>query len=92
VQRKCNRTSTFFIDARPVQFRPHGTARRTVFGDDGFHLVSLTGPGRVWLQSMPIPVLAHALAPYLPHDDRTAQAAGSGGVVGGIIGDMMRGN
>jgi uncharacterized protein (AIM24 family) len=61
-----------------------------VFGDDGFHLVSLTGPGRVWLQSMPIPVLAHALARYLPHDERNTQAAGSG-AVGGIIGDMLRG-
>ena len=61
-----------------------------VFGDDGFHLVSLTGPGRVWLQSMPIPVLAHALAPYLPHAEQNTQAAGSG-VVGGIIGDMLRG-
>ncbi len=29
---------------------------------DGLHLVALTGPGRVWLQSMPVPVLAHALA------------------------------
>ncbi len=24
------------------------------------------GPGRVWLQTMPLPVLAHALTPYLP--------------------------
>jgi uncharacterized protein (AIM24 family) len=64
-----------------------------VFGDDGFHLVMLTGPGRVWLQSMPLPVLAHALARYLPHDERTdaAQSAGSG-AIGGIIGDMLRGN
>jgi hypothetical protein len=39
---------------------------------------------------MPIPVLAHALARYLPHDEHTTQAAGSG-AVGGIIGDMLRG-
>ena len=49
-----------------------------VFGEDGFHVVMLTGPGRVWLQSMPLPVLAQ-------------QAAG-GGSVGGIVGDMLRGN
>jgi len=36
-----------------------------LFGADGFHLVALTGPGRVWLQSMPLPLLAGALAPYL---------------------------
>jgi uncharacterized protein (AIM24 family) len=62
-----------------------------VFGDDGFHVVSLTGPGRVWLQSMPLPVLAHALAPYLPHTESTAQSTTSG-AIGGIIGDMLRGN
>ncbi len=61
-----------------------------VFGDDGFHLVALTGPGRVWLQSMPLPVLAHALAEYLPSDRGTAPSVG-GGAVGGIIGDVLRG-
>jgi uncharacterized protein (TIGR00266 family) len=40
--------------------------RNLAFGDDGFHLVSLTGPGEVWLQSMPVALLAHAIAPYLP--------------------------
>jgi len=35
------------------------------FGADGFFLVALTGPGQIWLQSMPPPVLAHALEPYL---------------------------
>ena len=41
--------------------------RNLAFGDDGFHLVSLTGPGEIWLQSMPLPLLAHAIYPYLPH-------------------------
>jgi len=63
-----------------------------VFGEDGFHVVMLTGPGRVWLQSMPLPVLAQALARYLQHDDRTTQQAAGGGIVGGIVGDMLRGN
>jgi uncharacterized protein (AIM24 family) len=58
------------------------------FGGDGFHLVALTGPGRVWLQSMPLPLLAHSLSPYLGHADRgTAVGAGA---VGGILGDMLR--
>ncbi len=25
-----------------------------IFGQDGFHLVALTGPGNIWLQSMPV--------------------------------------
>jgi uncharacterized protein (AIM24 family) len=59
------------------------------FGDDGFHLVALTGPGQIWLQSMPLPVLAHGLEPYLARqsDPQAAQA----GAVGGIIGSIMRG-
>lgn len=36
-----------------------------VFGGDGLLLVELTGPGRVWLQSMPVPMLAGALTPYI---------------------------
>jgi uncharacterized protein (TIGR00266 family) len=59
-----------------------------LFGDDGFHLVALTGPGQVWLQSMPLPNLAHALAPYIAQ--QTAPEAAGSGVVGGIIGNMMR--
>ena len=60
------------------------------FGGDGFHLVALTGPGRVWLQSMPLAVLAQALSPYLAQNGGTAQSAGAG-AVGGVIGDMLRG-
>ena len=37
-----------------------------LFGGDGVFLVQLTGPGKVWLQSLSLPVLAHALQPYLP--------------------------
>ena len=37
-----------------------------VFGGDGLFLATLTGPGRVWLQTLPLPNLAHALVPYLP--------------------------
>jgi hypothetical protein len=41
---------------------------------------------------MPLPVLAQALARYMQHDDRTTQQAAGGGIVGGIVGDMLRGN
>ena len=36
------------------------------FGGDGLFLAALTGPGRVWLQSMTMQRLAHAIAEYLP--------------------------
>ncbi|MFI1916330.1 TIGR00266 family protein [Nocardia sp. NPDC020380] len=40
--------------------------RNVLFGGDGLFLAALTGPGRVWLQSLTITNLAHALIPYLP--------------------------
>jgi uncharacterized protein (AIM24 family) len=58
-----------------------------MFGGDGFHLVALTGPGNVWLQSMPLPILAHALQPYLGGQAGTDAAAGAG--VGGLLGSVL---
>jgi uncharacterized protein (TIGR00266 family) len=54
------------------------------FGGDGFHLVALTGPGQIWLQSLPLVQLAHAIQPYLP------EPGGQSGDSGGIVGDMFR--
>lgn len=61
-----------------------------LFGGDGLHLVRLTGPGSIWLQSMPLPVLASALAPYLPANSDSSDPAGGGGpggLLGGILGN-----
>ncbi|MFE9429196.1 TIGR00266 family protein [Kitasatospora sp. NPDC006697] len=59
-----------------------------IFGGDGYHLVALTGPGQIWLQSMPLSSLAHALEPYLARDGATAAAEGAG--IGTIMGGMLR--
>jgi uncharacterized protein (AIM24 family) len=63
-----------------------------LFGQDGFHLVALTGPGQIWLQSMPLPNLAHALAPYIAAQasGESAATGAAAGTVGGIIGNIMR--
>jgi uncharacterized protein (TIGR00266 family) len=53
--------------------------RNVLFGGDGLFLVQLTGPGKVWLQSLPLPNLAHAISHYLP-------AAESGGGVSTRLG------
>lgn len=66
-----------------------GIANR-MFGKDGHHVVVLTGPGTVWLQSMPLPILAHALSPYLGESHESAAGAGvAGGVLGGMIGRKL---
>jgi len=40
--------------------------KNMVFGADGIFLARLTGPGHVWLQTLPLPKLAQSLLPYLP--------------------------
>jgi uncharacterized protein (TIGR00266 family) len=61
--------------------------KNMIFGGDGIFLASLTGPGRIWLQTLPISKLAHAIAPYLPREQ--AKPAVEGGVVGGIVGSIL---
>src|SRR6201996_136189 len=63
-----------------------------LFGQDGFHLVALTGPAQFCLQSLPLPNPAHALAPYIPAQTSGDSAAtgAAAGTVGGIIGNIMR--
>lgn len=66
--------------------RMQGIANR-YFGADGHWLVRLTGPGKVWLQSMPLPVLAASLAPYIGGGD--AKDAAVGGAAGGVLGSIL---
>jgi uncharacterized protein (TIGR00266 family) len=70
--------------------RVQGMANRYL-GSDGHHFVLLTGPGRVWLQSMPISILAGALAPYLAKDDGShpVESGAVGGAVAGVIGGLL---
>jgi len=41
-------------------------AKNMLFGGEGLFNTVLTGPGRVWLQTMPISDVASALLPYMP--------------------------
>jgi uncharacterized protein (TIGR00266 family) len=47
--------------------------RNIMFGADSLFLAKLTGPGKVWLQTLTLPGLAHAIEHYLP------QPSGEGG-------------
>ena len=40
--------------------------KNVLFGGEGLFLSTVTGPGTVWLQSMPIAKLAGAIRPYIP--------------------------
>jgi uncharacterized protein (TIGR00266 family) len=59
--------------------------KNMIFGADGIFLAALTGPGKVWLQTLPLPNLAHALSHYMVRGEATAGAAG------GVIGALLKG-
>jgi uncharacterized protein (TIGR00266 family) len=40
--------------------------KNVLFGGEGLFLATLSGPGRVWLQTMPISNLAQKIAKYIP--------------------------
>ena len=62
--------------------------KNMIFGGDGIFLAHLTGPGKIWLQTLPISRLAHQLMQYMP---KSSGEATQGGVVGGIVGSILEG-
>ena|SRR5579859_2605310 len=69
--------------------------KNMIFGGDGLFLAVLTGPGQVWLQTLPISRLAHQIGEYLPRQEasRQATAAGvGGGLLGAIAGSILSGD
>lgn len=62
-----------------------------IFGGDGLFIARLTGPGKVWLQTLTMPNLAHALSPYLGKENaQNVQSTIGGGIAGGVAGSILR--
>ncbi|HEX6488967.1 MAG TPA: AIM24 family protein [Candidatus Dormibacteraeota bacterium] len=59
-----------FQEGMPFQITTVPGIQNALFGGSGLFLATLTGPGKVWLQSMTMSRLAHAIAEYLPQKDR----------------------
>jgi uncharacterized protein (TIGR00266 family) len=74
--------------------------KNILFGGEGLYLATLTGPGHIWLQSMPILNLAEEIARYLPgRGDSGANSTGGTlatgaaiGAVGGLLGGLFGGS
>ena len=70
--------------------------KNALFGGDGIFIARLTGPGKVWLQSLTVPGFAHALQPYLAAEpsssSQTVQSAIVGGVAGSVLGSIFGNN
>ena len=66
-----------------------GGVKSMIFGGEGVFFASLTGPGKVWIQSLPFSRLAgRMLAAARPYG---GQNRGEGSILGGL-GDLIGGN
>jgi uncharacterized protein (TIGR00266 family) len=67
--------------------------KNILFGGEGLFLATLTGPGHVALQSMPILNLAEEIARYMPGHQEAPPPSGNiaAGAVGGILGSLLGG-
>jgi uncharacterized protein (TIGR00266 family) len=67
-----------------------GSIRTAIFGGEGIFLATMTGPGKVIVQSLTLERLRHELAPAAHGGDehRAVELLG-GGVVGGVIGSIL---
>jgi uncharacterized protein (AIM24 family) len=69
--------------------------KNMIFGGDGIFLAELTGPGTVWLQTLPISRLAHQIGEYLPQGENRSMGGGGmagGAILGGIVGSLLGGD
>ena len=71
--------------------------KNALFGGDGMFVGRLTGPGKVWLQTLTMPNLAHALIPYLGSREGSSSAhtiriGTAGAVSGAVLRDIFDGN
>jgi len=57
-----------------------------LFGGEGLFLTTLTGPGKVIIQSMTLHNLAMALYPFMPHGQQTS---GRSGIVGTLLDETL---
>ena len=80
-----------FQDSVNFDIRMMRGITNALFGGDGLFIAHLTGPGKVWLQTLTLPNLAHALLPYLGKETvaQTTQAGVAGGIAGAVIKDMF---
>ena len=72
-------------------------AMNMLFAGEGFFLATLTGPGHIALQSMPIMNLAEEIGRYLPgrtdpNTSNTVATAAAATAVGGILGSIFGGD
>jgi uncharacterized protein (AIM24 family) len=61
-----------------------GNVKSAIFGGESFFFAKLTGPGRVWLQSLPFSRMAGRIHEAAPQTGRAGK--GEGSILGGLSG------
>jgi len=76
-----------------------GKIKTAMFGGEGLFLAKLSGPGTLWLQSLPFSRLASRVFAAAPQGGGSRREEGSllgglaaGGVLGGVMGGMLGGD
>jgi uncharacterized protein (AIM24 family) len=67
-----------------------GGFRNALFGGEGLFYATLTGPGRVTLQTLPFSRLASRI--MAAAGGRRGESKGLGGLAGNVIGDLISGD
>jgi uncharacterized protein (TIGR00266 family) len=69
-----------------------GGVTTAMFGGEGLFFASMTGPGRVWVQTLPFSRLADRVLAAFHGSKEEVRRGDIGGVIGGAIGDLIGGN
>jgi uncharacterized protein (TIGR00266 family) len=78
-----------FHDGVSMDVHPVGGIKSMLFGGEGMFLATLTGPGTVWLQSLPFSRMAGRMLAAAPQGG--GQRRGEGSILGGL-GDILGGD
>lgn len=69
-----------------------GGVRNALFGGEGLFLAKLTGPGPVFLQSLPFSRLADRIFQAARFDKKRGEKKGVGGIGGDLLGGLLQGD
>jgi uncharacterized protein (AIM24 family) len=72
-----------------------GKIKTALFGGEGLFLARMTGPGHVWLQSLPFSRLASRIFAAAPQNGGSREEGsmlGAGVVGGGLLGGLLGGD
>jgi uncharacterized protein (TIGR00266 family) len=78
-----------FHDTVSMDVKPVGGIKSMFFGGEGMFLATLTGPGKIWLQSLPFSRMAGRMLAAAPQGG--GQRRGEGSILGGL-GDLIGGD